>query len=326
MRALRLHSLDGIDALRVEDATVPPPGPGQVRIAVHGAGINFGDTLMIRGLYQEKPDLPFTPGMEAAGEVIECGEGGTTLKPGDRVMGAIGHGSLAEEATVDAFRLTLVPDDMDWITAASFPITYGTSYVALTYRSHLKAGEILLVHGAAGGVGLTAVEIGKALGATVVATAGTDEKVALAMEHGADHGINYATEDIRNRVKELVGGADVIYDPVGGDAFKASLRCINFEGRIIVIGFASGEIPQIPTNYPLVKGFTVDGFVWGAYHNTEERLRVIHDGYAGLAKLWAAGALKPHVSHTFPLAETGEAMRTMLERRSSGKVVVATRE
>ena len=232
-------------------------------------------------------------------------------------------GGFAEEANVPAMNLTAVPDDMDWATAAAFPVAYGTSHVALTYRSHLKSGEVLLVHGAAGGVGLSAVELGKAMGATVIATAGTDEKVALAKSYGADYGINYSNEDIRDKVLEYTSGADVVYDPVGGDAFKASLRCINFEGRIIIIGFASGDIPQIPTNYPLVKCFTVDGFVWGAYHRN--KVEVIHEGYAGLRKIWAKGILKPHISHRFPLIEAGEAMRTLLARKSTGKVVVEVR-
>lgn len=324
MRAIRLRSLGGIDALTLEETTAPAPGPGEARLAVYAAGINFADTLMITGQYQEKPPLPFTPGMEAAGEVIEVGEGVTDVAVGDRVMGSIGHGGFAEEATVPAANLTSVPDDMDWATAAAFPVAYGTSYVALTYRSHLKAGEVLLVHGAAGGVGLTAVEIGKALGATVIATAGSDEKVQIALQHGADHGINYATEDIRDRVLALTGGADVVYDPVGGEAFRASLRCINWEGRIIIIGFASGDIPQIPTNYPLVKGFTVDGFVWGAYHR--QKIEVIQEGYAGLRAMWAKGGLRPHISHRFPLVETADGLRTMLARKSIGKVVIETRK
>ena len=168
------------------------------------------------------------------------------------------------------------------------------------------------------------MELGKAMGATVIATAGTDEKVDLAKSYGADYGINYSNEDIREKVLKYTGGADVIYDPVGGDAFKASLRCINFEGRIIIIGFASGEVPQIPTNYPLVKCFTVDGFVWGAYHRN--KVDVIHEGYAGLREIWAKGALKPHISHRFPLAEASEAMRVLLARKSTGKVVVEVRK
>ena len=238
-------------------------------------------------------------------------------------MGSIGYGGFAEEANVPAANLTLVPDDMDWATAAAFPVAYGTSHVALTYRSHLKSGEVLLVHGAAGGVGLTAVELGKAMGATVIATAGSDDKVKIAKSYGADYGINYSHEDIREKVLEYTAGADVIYDPVGGDAFKASLRCINFEGRLIVIGFASGDIPKIPTNYPLVKCFTVDGFVWGAYHR--KKIEVIHDGYKGLREIWATGALKPHISKRYPLANTAEAMRFLLARKSTGKVVIETR-
>ena len=323
MRGMRLHGRDGIDAMKLEEFQLPAPGPRQAKIAVHAAGVNFGDTLMVTGEYQEKPELPFSPGMEAAGEVIAVGDDVENVKVGDRVMGSIGFGGFAEEANVPAMNLTAVPDDMDWAIAAAFPVAYGTSHVALTYRSHLKSGEVLLVHGAAGGVGLTAVELGKAMGATVIATAGTDEKVALAKSYGADYGINYSDEDIRDKVLEYTSGADVIYDPVGGNAFKASLRCINFEGRIIIIGFASGDIPQIPTNYPLVKCFTVDGFVWGAYHR--KKVEVIHEGYAGLREIWAKGILKPHISHRFPLVEAGEAMRTLLARKSTGKVVVEVR-
>ena len=324
MQGIRLHSRDGIDAMVLEEFDLPAPGTGEAQIAVHAAGVNFGDTLMVTGQYQEKPDLPFSPGMEAAGEVIALGAGVDNVSVGDRVMGSIGYGGFAEAANVPAANLTPVPDDMDWATAAAFPVAYGTSHVALTYRSHLKSGEVLLVHGAAGGVGLTAVELGKSMGATVIATAGSDDKVALARDYGADYGINYSSEDIREKVLKYTGGADVIYDPVGGDAFKASLRCINFEGRIIVIGFASGDIPKIPTNYPLVKCFTVDGFVWGAYHR--KKVAVIHEGYAGLQKIWATGALKPHISKRYPLANTADAMRFLLARKSTGKVVIETRE
>ena len=324
MRGIRLHGRDGIDAMKLEEFELLAPGPGEARIAVHAAGVNFGDTLMVTGQYQEKPDLPFSPGMEAAGEVLSLGDGVDYVAVGARVMGSIGYGGFAEEANVPAANLTLVPDDMDWVTAAAFPVAYGTSHVALTYRSHLKSGEVLLVHGAAGGVGLTAVELGKAMGATVIATAGSDDKVKLAKSYGADYGINYSHEDIREKVLEYTAGADVIYDPGGGDAFKASLRCIKFEGRIIVIGFASGDIPQIPTNYPLVKCFTVDGFVWGAYHRN--KIEVIHDGYRGLSEIWATGALKPHISKRYPLANTAEAMRLLLARKSSGKVVIESRQ
>ncbi|MDP6388323.1 MAG: NADPH:quinone oxidoreductase family protein [Alphaproteobacteria bacterium] len=318
MRAIRVHEFGGI--LVSEEAPAPTPGPGEVRLRVHAAGVNFADTLMIAGRYQIKPDLPFTPGIEVAGEVVELGEGVKRLSLGDRVMGAVDQGGYAEEVVAEAARFCRVPDGMDWAIAGGFPVAYGTSHMALTYRARLHPGEVLLVHGAAGGVGLTAVEIGKALGATVVAAAGTAEKCALARAHGADHAINYAEEDIRERVKELVGGADVVYDPVGGDAFMASLRCVNFEARLVIIGFASGDIPQIPANYLLVKGLTAAGFVWGAYH--DDHIDVIQRSYTALGELYAAGELSPHVSHTFPLEETTAALHTVIARRSTGKVVV----
>ena len=324
MRGIRLHNRNGIDAMKLEEFDLAPPKPDQARLAVHAAGLNFGDTLMVTGQYQEKPVLPFSPGMEAAGKVIEVGDAVKNVTLGDRVMGSIGYGGFAEEANVPAANLTLVPEDMDWVTAAAFPVAYGTSQVALTYRSHLKSGEVLLVHGAAGGVGLTAVELGKAMGATVIATAGSNAKVELAKTYGADHGINYSIENIREKVLEFTGGADVVFDPVGGEAFKASIRCINFEGRIIIIGFASGDVPNIPTNYPLVKGFTVDGFVWGSYHHNA--IQVIHDGYVGLRKIWEKGLLKPHICKRFSLSETAEAMRFLLARKSTGKIVIETRQ
>ena len=321
MRAIRIHELIGLDALTLEDVPAPVPGPGEVHIRVHAAGTNFPDILMIEGRYQHKPELPFTLGMEAAGEVVGLGDGAERFKVGDRVMGFFDYGAYAEEAVIEEDYLTDVPDGMDWATAASFSLTHATSYTALAHpRVGLKPGEVLLVHGAAGGVGTTAVQCGKALGAVVVATAGSDDKVAFALENGADHGINYAEEDIRERVKELVGGADVVYDPVGGEAFMASLRCINFEGRIVVIGFASGEIPKAPANYVLVKNISVVGFPVGTYRR--ERPELIHQSYDDLARLWAAGKLEPRISHTFPLEETAEALTTMLERRVLGKIVV----
>ena len=321
MRAIRVHEVGGIDALVSEEAPSPTPGPGEVRLRVRAAGVNFADTLMIAGNYQIRPDLPFTPGIEVAGEVVERGAGVKRLSVGDRVMGAVDHGGYAEEVAAAAARFCRVPDGMDWATAGGFPVAYGTSHVALTYRAKLHPGEVLLVHGAAGGVGLTAVEIGKALGATVVATAGTAEKCALARAHGADHTINYGQEDIRERVKELVGGADVVYDPVGGEAFMASLRCVNFEARLVVIGFASGDVPRIPANYLLVKGLTAEGFVWGAYH--DGHMEIVQRSYTALGELYAEGELRPHVSHTFSLEETAAALRTVVERRSTGKVVVS---
>ncbi len=325
MRAMRVHSLDGIDALTLDDVPSTPPGPGQVRLQVRAAGCNFPDLLLAEGKYQYKPDLPFTSGMEMAGEVIECGASAERFRPGDRVMGFSNSGGFADEVVVDETLLMTVPDDMDWITAGGFSLTHVTSYAALVHpRVGLRAGETLLVHGAAGGVGSTAVQIGKALGATVVATTGSQEKARFALDIGADHAIDYSSEDIRERVKKLVGGADVIYDPVGGDAFMASIRCINFEGRIVIIGFASGTIADAPANHVLVKNISIVGFPIGAY-----RLRdpaILLDTYKGLGELWAAGKLKPSYSHVFPLEETSAALKALRDREVRGKVVLDLRD
>src|SRR5579864_7948058 len=254
MRAVLCKEWSGPDKLAVEDVPVPPIRPGAVRVRVEAAGINFADLLLVSGQYQEKPPLPFTPGSEAGGVISEVGAGVTTLKTGDRVMVLSGGGAFAEEVVVDLPRVYPISDKMDFSSAAGFPIVYGTSHGALEWRARLQPGEWLLVHGAAGGVGLTAVEIGKAMGAKVIACASSPEKLAVAKQHGADHLLDYSREDIRERVKGLTGGrgADVIYDPVGGDVFDASLRCIAWGGRIIIIGFASGRIPQIPANIALV--------------------------------------------------------------------------
>ena len=209
---------------------------------------------------------------------------------------------------------------MEDIQAAAFPIVYGTSHVALTHRCPVFPGDVLMVHGAAGGVGLTAVEIGKALGATVVATAGSDEKLAIAKQYGADYLINYRTEDIREKVKEYVGGADVIYDPVGGDVFKASLRCINYEGRIVLVGFASGDVPQIPANILLVKNCSAIGFYWGSYR--KKKPEVHRRSYDALVGLYEEGKLKPHVSHVLPMEQAAEALQLLIDRKSTGKVVL----
>ena len=227
MKALRCHSLDGIDALRVDDLPSPSsPGPGKVHLRIRAAGVNFADTLMVAGQYQDNPELPFTAGMEAAAEVVACGEGVAHVKPGDRVFALLGQGAFAEEAVADAMQVAPLPPSMDFVTAAAFPIAYGTSHMALVHRARLQAGESLVVHGASGGVGLTAVEIGKKLGATVIATGGSDEKLEVCREYGADHLINYRREDVRERIKALTDrkGANVVYDPVGGDVFDASLR------------------------------------------------------------------------------------------------------
>ena len=324
MRAVLCKAFGPPESLVVEETPSPALRAGTVRVAVHAAGINFGDTLMIEGKYQEKPPFPFTPGFEIAGEIVEIGAGVTELKPGDRVMGTSENGGYAEEAVVPAGNLSVIPDAMPYDVAAGFPVAYGTSHGALDWRAHLQPGETLLVHGAAGGVGLTAVEVGKAMGARIIATASTQEKLDIAKRHGADHLIDYTTEDIKERVRALTDGrgADVVYDPVGGDAFDASLRCIAWEGRIIVIGFAGGRVPQIPANLVLVKNCDIIGFYWGSYRKKKpENLR---RSYRQLFCWFEEGKLKPHVSERYDLGEVGKAFAALRSRRATGKVVLTT--
>ena len=324
MRAIRIHDPSGIDGLRLEEVPSLTPGPGQVRIEVHAAGCNFPDTLMLKGVYQDKPEWPFTPGKEVAGYVMDVGAGVDGFAPGDRVMALVGYGGFAEEVTVIAEEVHKIPDAMDFMTAGGFALTYATSYIALRHHQiHLEPSEVLLVLGAGGGVGLTAVEIGKILGATVAAAAGSAEKLALAKQYGADHLINYRTESIRDRVKALVGGADVVYDPVGGDAFTQSLRCINTDGRFAIVGFASGDIPQIPANYLLIKNISAVGIAMSGYRLRQTEL--MGNMFPTLLGWYAAGRLKPHTSFQFPLEQTAEALQTILDRRSTGKVVIRVR-
>ena len=325
MRAIRVHEIGNLDVLQLdEDVPSPTPGPGEVRIAVHAAGGNFADILVIAGTYQYKPETPFSPGLECAGEIIDVGEGVTDFKPGDRVMANLHGGGYAEEVIAEAASVEPMPDGMNFITAASFPVAYATVAVALTHkRVDLQAGEVLLVHGAAGGVGLACVDVGKAMGATIVATASTDEKLAVAKEYGADHLINTTNEPIRDRVKQMVGGADVVFDPVGGDVFKQSLRCINSDGRLVIIGFAGGDIQQIPSNHLLVKNVSAVGMAMGAYRITDPS--VVTRGYMDLRRWFAEGKLRPKISHTFPLEQTKEALEVIQQRKVIGKVVVKVR-
>ncbi|HKV91104.1 MAG TPA: NADPH:quinone oxidoreductase family protein [Candidatus Angelobacter sp.] len=324
MRAVLCKEWGGPEKLVVENIPSPPIRDGAVQIAVHAAGINFADLLLISGQYQEKPAFPFTPGMEVAGTVTEVGSGVSSLKAGDRVMALTGTGAYAEEVVVDANRVYKIPDQMDFSAAAGFPVAYGTSHGAFDWRAHLKPGEWLLVFGAAGGVGLTAVEIGKAMGARVIACAGGAEKLEIARQHGADHLIDYSREDIRERVKAITGGkgADVVYDPVGGDSFDASLRSIAWGGRIIVIGFASGRIPQAPANILLVKNIDVIGFYWGSYQARKPEL--LRDSYSKLFRWFNEGKLKPHIFAQLDLGEVAHAMDLLRQRKSTGKVVLTT--
>jgi NADPH2:quinone reductase len=325
MKALLCKAYGPPGGLVVEDAAaVRAPAKEEVKLAVHAAGLNFADTLMIEGKYQEKPPLPFSPGMECAGEVIEVGEGVEGLSRGDRVMAMTGFGGMAEEVIASADRVFRIPASMTFAQAAGFPVIYGTVYYALVDRAHLAKGETLLVHGAAGGVGTIAVEMGKLLGATVVATAGSDAKLELAKKLGADHAINYATQSVKDVMKDLVpGGADVVFDPVGGDVFDQTLRCIAPEGRILIIGFASGRIPAIPANILLVKNCAAIGVYWGGFtrrdsarnrRNFETMLRWIEEG-----------KLRPPAVTSYPLEEGAQAMQALVERRSTGKLVVTTR-
>lgn len=326
MRAVLCKEWSGPDKLVVEEVPSPSIRPGAVRIAVEAAGINFADLLLVSGQYQEKPPLPFTPGSEAGGVITEVGPGVTDFKPGARVMALTGGGAYAEEVVVDEARIFPISPQMDFPSAAGFPVAYGTSHGALEWRARLQPGEWLLVHGAAGGVGLTAVEVGKAMGAKVIACAGGAEKLAIAQKHGADHLIDYSREDIRERVKGITGGrgADVIYDPVGGDVFDASLRSIAWGGRLIIIGFASGRIPQVPANIALVKNIDVIGFYWGSYQ--KHRPEFLRQSFAQLFRWFDEGKLKPHVSHQLDLEEVGRAMNLLRERKSTGKVVLTTRQ
>jgi NADPH:quinone reductase len=325
MRAIRVHQLTGLDGLRLDTVPSLTPGPGEVRIEVHASGCNFPDTLMIKGEYQDKPDLPFSPGKEVSGYIMDVGEGVEGFAPGDRVMALVGHGGFAEEVTCSAEETHKIPDDLDFVTAGGFALVYATSFITLHHpQIHLSKGETLLVNGAGGGVGLTAVEMGKILGATVVATAGDDEKLALAKRHGADHVINYRTENIRERVRELVGGVDVVYDPVGGDVFRQSMRCLNIDGRIAIIGFASGDIPQIPANYLLVKNISVVGIAMYAYRR--RKTKPFQGMFPTMLTWWREGKLKPHISARFPLAQSADALKTLIDRRATGKIVVLVRE
>jgi NADPH2:quinone reductase len=323
MRALLCRQLNDFEGLKVGEAPSPECGPGQVRIGVKAAGVNFPDILMVEGKYQVRPPLPFVPGLEAAGVVLECGAGVTHVKPGDRVFAFLRTaGGFASEVVVPGDIAVPFPAEMDFVTAAAFPIAYGTSHFALEYRGRLKAGETLLVLGATGGVGLTAIECGKLLGARVIAAASSPEKLKIAKEYGADEVIDYRAESLKDRVRELTGGkgVDVVFDPVGGDAFDQSIRCIGWEGRILVIGFASGKVGAPPANHILVKNFSVIGVVWGEH--TFRYPKSEAERFARLLKHWQAGQLKPRVWKTFPLEDANKAFQAIRDRQVVGKMVL----
>ena len=325
MRGWRVHELgEPADVLAWhEDLPDPEPGAGQVLVRVHAVACNFPDILVCQGKYQEKPPLPFTPGLEIAGEVVAAGEGARAAV-GDRVIGTppMGHGGYAELALLDAEATLPWPSGMSAGQAAGMFITYQTGYCALHRRGRLQAGETLLVHAAAGGVGSAAVQLGKAAGARVIGTAGGAEKCALAKELGADEVVDYAAEDMVARVKELTGGrgADVIFDPVNGDVFDASRRLVAFEGRILVIGFVAGRFADAPTNHMLVKNYEVVGVHWGFYRQMDPRR--IPEWQDALNALWARREIDPLVGVELPLREAPEALRRLASRGTTGKVVL----
>ncbi|GGD99908.1 oxidoreductase [Polymorphobacter glacialis] len=310
------------EKLVVREIPTPEPGKGQVRVRVHAAGVNFPDTLIIQNLYQFKPALPFSPGGEAAGVVDAVGEGITDLAIGDRVVAMTGNGCYAEQVIANRAQIVAIPGDMPFDIASGFTMTYGTSHHALKQRARLQPGETLLVLGAAGGVGLTAVELGKLMGARVIAAASSDEKLALCREYGADETINYATENLKDRIKDLTGGkgVDVVYDPVGDRFAEPAFRGIAWNGRYLVVGFAGGAIPSLPLNLPLIKGASIVGVFWGSFTQHEPALH--RENMAELLEWYNVGKLKPHVSKHFPLAEGAAAIRWVMDRKATGKVVL----
>jgi len=310
------------DTLTVEELPDPVPGAGQVSIEVQAAGVNFPDVLIIQNKYQFKPELPFTPGSELAGVVRAVGDGVSHVKPGDRVIAFIGNGAFAQQVVAAANTVMPMPPEMDFDTAAAITLTYGTSHHAVVDRAQLKAGETMLVLGAAGGVGLAAIEIGKALGARVIAAASSDEKLEVCKAHGADAVINYSTEDLREAIKAATGGKgpDVIYDPVGGVYAEPAFRSIGWRGRYLVVGFANGEIPKLPLNLALLKGASLVGVFWGEFARREPKANL-----AAMQQMmgWLAeGKIRPHVSGRYALAETPQALNDMAARKVTGKVVI----
>ena len=325
MKAVLCKAFGPAETLVLEEIASPEAKKNEVLLQVHAAGVNFPDTLIIEGKYQFKPPFPFSPGGEAAGIVTAVGEKVSHLKVGDRVMALTGWGSFAEEVAVPGYNVMPIPPSMDFASAAAFGMTYGTSMHALKQRANLQPGETLLVLGASGGVGLAAVEIGKAMGAKVIAAASSAEKLEVAKAAGADELINYSESNLKDEVKRLTGGqgADVIYDPVGGDLFDAAIRSIAWNGRLLVVGFASGRIPELPVNLTLLKGAAVVGVFWGSFAQRQPQ-----DNAANFQQLFAwhaEGKLKPLVSQTFPLEQAAEAINSLGQRKAVGKVVVSVR-
>ncbi len=321
VRAVICNAFGPIDRLVLEQRPDPVAGPGELLVEIHAAGVNFPDGLMVRGEYQVKPPRPFTPGSEVAGIVRQIGEGVTGFAAGDRVVGLCGVGGFAEQVGLPADRAARLPDGMDFETASGFMLVYGTSLHGLQECGRLRAGETLLVLGAAGGVGLAAVEIGRAMGARVIAAASTDEKLALARAHGAELTVNYTTVDLKAELKRIApAGVDVVYDPVGGTLTEAAVRGLAWGGRLLVVGFAAGEIPKLPLNLLLLREGEAKGVFWGTWTQREPDAHARN--VAQLFAWFASGAVRPHVSGAYPLERTAEALAEVMERRAQGKVVL----
>ena len=322
MKAYVCKEFGPVESHKVEEIADPRAEAGQVVVDVKAAGVSFPDVLIVQGKYQFQPPFPFSPGGEIAGIISEVGEGVVDWKVGDRVIAMTGNGGIAEK--VVAFEMTLMPlpETMDFKDGAAFPLNYGTTYHALKQRGQLQAGETLLVTGAGGGVGTTAIEIGKAMGARVIAAASTDEKLEIAKNLGADEVINYSDGELKEKVKALTDGlgADVIYDPIGGDIFMQCMRCINWKGRVLVIGFASGPIPEVPTNLALLKGCSIVGVFWGRFTGAEPEEN--SQNFDELFALHAEGKLKPQITKSYSLDDAAEAISSLENRKATGKVVI----
>jgi NADPH:quinone reductase len=323
MKAVLCRAYGPPEQLEVAEIETPTPAAGEIVLGVRACAVNFPDTLVIQGKYQFQPPMPFSPGTDVAGVVLAVGAGVEGLAVGDRALALVPNGGYAEAVVCEASAALRIPDGVDFVSAAAFQMTYDTSYHALVDRAHLAAGETLLVLGAAGGVGLAAVELGKLLGARVIAAASSAEKVAICRAHGADEGIDYSSEDLRERLKALAPhGVDVVYDPVGGALSEPALRSLGWQGRHLVVGFAAGDIPRIPLNLPLLKGCSVVGVFYGGFitrepaHSLENKRRLL----AWLAE----GKIRPFVSQTYPLERAADALNDLLARRATGKLVLVT--
>jgi NADPH2:quinone reductase len=322
MKAWQVREWGEPEQMAFAEVPIPSPRPGELRIRNHAAALNFFDVLQIQGKYQTKAPLPFTPGAEVAGVVDAIGSDLTSFSVGDRVLGSGSLGGFAEYTLTDAAKTFRIPDRMSFAEAAAMLIVYQTSYLALKIRAEIKPQEWLLIHAAAGGVGCAAVQLGKALGARVIATAGSDEKTAFCLQQGADYALNYRDDTWVDQVKEITRGrgADVIYDPVGGAVFDLSTKCIATGGRLLVVGFAGGQIPTIAANRILLKGMSVVGCYWGGY--LSDHPEFLADAQADLFSLYEAGKIKPIVSQAYPLADAITGLRALAERRTHGKVVL----